>query len=67
MRILTDRECMSGSGWVSEDEGVPCPECGDDIYPGISKRTETCPHCKTKLSIKRGILRMIKLEIKESE
>lgn len=29
-KILKDEECMSGTGWVSEENIIDCPYCGEE-------------------------------------
>jgi transposase-like protein len=44
-RILKDIDCMSGTGWVSEENVIECPYCGEeqDIINKITIRK--CKEC----------------------
>ena len=65
MKVLTSIECMSGSGWITDDGefDLECPNCSGEIDVEEKKQKVICNECNTKLSIKRGVINMIKLEV----
>jgi len=62
-KLLTDQECMSGTGWIPEGIEVECPECGADIN-ALNYR-KTCPECKIKLTYEYGKQYLIRVSRKE--
>jgi len=64
-KLLTDVECMSGTGWYNEDIEAECPECGCDIELINYKDTIFCPGCKKNFIIIYGKQHYWKIEFKE--
>lgn len=64
-KVLSYEECECGNGWQAEDcNAIECPKCYNGIEIPANRNTVTCEECGTKILIKRGILKMVKLEEK---
>lgn len=63
--LLTDIECMSGTGWYNEDIKAECPECGLDLGLLSYAKYIGCPDCKVKLKVKFGKQHYWKVEIND--
>ena len=65
-RILTDVECMSGTGWYPEDDWLECPNCWADIVEEEIKGKIKCSSCNTSFNVLKGQLNLIKLEFRST-
>lgn len=53
-KTLKDEECMSGTGWVSEESQIECPYCGQEKDVIHRVRYLKCHNCNRTFEMQYG-------------
>lgn len=60
-KVLSDIECMSGTGWYPDDIEVECLECGEMISLVSPKRKYKCKECGFTFKMEYGKLHLMRV------